>query len=84
MSEINYSKLRSLSARKLISALERDGFSFDRKTGGHRQYIHPDRRRVTITFHHPSDTFRFKILKTMVESQAKWTAEDLRRLKLVK
>lgn len=41
---INYSQLRSLTARELISALARDGFVLDR---------HPDGRRVTVSFHRP-------------------------------
>ena len=32
MSGIDYSKLRSLAARKLISALRKDGFNLDRKS----------------------------------------------------
>lgn len=46
MNGIDYSKLRSLTARKLISALRKDGFNFDRQSGSHRQYIHPDGRRA--------------------------------------
>ena len=84
MNEIDYSKLRSLTARKLISALRKDGFYLNRKSGSHRQYIHPDGRRVTVSFHRSGDTFRPKILKIMVEEQAKWTEEDLKRLKLLK
>ncbi|MGA2880369.1 MAG: type II toxin-antitoxin system HicA family toxin [Bryobacteraceae bacterium] len=33
--------LRSLTARELIAALERDGFSFVRQTGSHQRYRHP-------------------------------------------
>jgi len=84
MMEIDYSKLRSLTARKLIGALKRDGFNLDRKSGSHRQYLHSDGRRVTVSFHHSGDTFRPKILKTMIEEQAKWTEDDLKRLKLLK
>jgi len=84
MNGIDYSKLRSLTARKLISALRKDGFNLDRKSGSHRQYLHPDGRRVTVSFHHPGDTFRQKILETMIEDQAKWTEQDLKRLKLLK
>jgi len=61
---INYSHLRSLTARELISALSRDGFVLDRQAGAHQLYLHPDRRRVTV-------------------SQARWTDEDLKRLKLI-
>ena len=66
----------------MISALIRDGFAFDRGGGSHQIYRHPDGRRVTVAFHGRADTFRRKTLKSMIESQARWTAEDLERLKL--
>jgi len=49
-------------------------------TARHR---HADGRRVTLTFHHASDTFRFKTLRSMIEVQAQWQWEDLVRLQLV-
>jgi predicted RNA binding protein YcfA (HicA-like mRNA interferase family) len=81
MSSIDYSKLRGLTARKLINALQRDGFIFSRQSGSHQIYYHPDGRRVTVTFHHPSDAFPIKTLKRILEEEAGWTEEDLRRLK---
>jgi predicted RNA binding protein YcfA (HicA-like mRNA interferase family) len=84
MSSIDYSKLRGLTARKLINALQRDGFIFSRQSGSHQIYYHPDGRRVTVTFHKPSDTFPIKTLKRILEEEAGWTEEDLRRLKLLK
>lgn len=83
MTPIDYSKLRSLTAREIISALLRDGFSFDRQKGSHQHYVHSDGRRVTVTFKHPGDTFRIGTLKRMIEDQAKWTLRDLKKLKLV-
>ena len=79
---INYARLRSVTAREVISALIRDGFSFDRGAGSHHLYSHPDGRRVTVTFHSGHDTFRFKTLKSMMEHQAKWTEDELIRLGL--
>ena len=32
---VNYARLRSLTARDIISALKRDGFVFDRGYGSH-------------------------------------------------
>jgi len=81
---LDYSQLRSLTARELISALMRDGFVLDRQVGSHQHYLHPDRRRVTVSFHRPGETFEVKTLKAMLESQARWTADDLRRLKLLR
>jgi len=80
---INYSKLRSLTARRLISALTQDGFELEREKGSHRQYIHPQKGRVTVSFHHPGDTFPPKTLKSVVQD-AGWTDEDLERLGLLR
>ena len=81
---IDYSKLRSLTARAIISALSRDGFYLRSQRGSHQRYYHPDGRKVTVSFHSPSDTFPPKTLKKMFETQAKWTEQDLRRLKILK
>jgi len=79
---IDYGQLRNLTAREIISAPVRDGFSFDRGDGSHQIYYHPDRRRVTVVFHGSGSTFTRKTLKSMIE-QAGWTEEDLKRLKLI-
>ena len=79
---IDYGRLRSLTARVLASALIRDGFVLDRQSGAHQHYRHPDSRRVTVSFHRPGDTFPPKTLKRMIEEQACWTEDDLRRLDL--
>jgi predicted RNA binding protein YcfA (HicA-like mRNA interferase family) len=80
---IDYSQLRRLTAREIISALIRDGFFLRARAGSHQRYRHPDGRRVTVSFHHPRDTFPFKTLKRMIEDQARWTEDDLRRLGLL-
>ena len=80
---IDYRGLRAVSARDLIAALGRDGFHFVRQVGSHRRYQHPDGRRVTVAPHGSGDTFKRKTLQSIIESQAQWTAEDLRRLKLI-
>lgn len=80
---INYGLLRNLSAREFISALIRDGFSYDRGDGSHQIYYHPDRRRVTVIFHGGNSTFTRKTLKSMI-GQTCWTEEDLKRLKLIR
>jgi len=78
---IDYSKLRNLTAREIINALSRDGFYLRSQRGSHQRYHHPDGRRVTVSFHRPSDTFTPKTLKSMIERQAKWNEEDLKRVK---
>jgi predicted RNA binding protein YcfA (HicA-like mRNA interferase family) len=79
---VDYRGLRSLTTRELIAALERDGFSFVRQRGSHRRYRHTDGRRVTVAPHGKGDTFTIKTLKSIIETQARWTDEDLKRLKL--
>ena len=81
---IDYRGLRSLTARELIAALTRDGFYFVRQTGSHQRYRHQDGRRVTVAPHGGGDTFTIKTLQSMIESQARWTEEDLKRLKLIR
>lgn len=81
---VDYQPLRGITARELVAALLRDGFLLDRQTGSHRHYLHPDdRRRVTVSFHASGQTFPIKTLKTMIEAQARWGDDDLRRLKLI-
>jgi predicted RNA binding protein YcfA (HicA-like mRNA interferase family) len=83
MSEIDFSRLRSLTAREIIRALRRDGFEMERQSGSHQQYYHEDGRRVTVSFHRPGDTFSIRLLRIMIEVQARWTETDLRRLDLL-
>jgi predicted RNA binding protein YcfA (HicA-like mRNA interferase family) len=80
---IDYTALRGLTAREIVAALLTEGFALRRQRGSHRHYFHPDGRRVTVSWHHASDTFRPKLLKLMIEGQAKWTEADLHRLRLL-
>ena len=66
---IDWSRLRSVTAREIIDALLRDGFSLRHQDGAHRRYRHPDGRRVTVSFHRPGDTFRPKMLRSIVEDR---------------
>jgi predicted RNA binding protein YcfA (HicA-like mRNA interferase family) len=81
---IDYSKLRNITARELISGLTHDGFTHTRTNGSHRRYRHSDGRRVTVSCHALSDTFPPKTLRSIIEGQARWTEEDVRRLGLTK
>lgn len=83
MSEIDYNKLRSLPARDLCRALVLDGFVFTRQRGSHHRYAHPDGRRVTVPFTRTGDTFAFKTLRSILETQARWSRADLIRLELL-
>jgi len=73
---------RNLTARKLITALNKDGFSLSRSRGSHRIYRHPDGRRVVVSYHRSSDTFPIGTLRQMI-GDIGWTEDDLRRLELI-
>jgi predicted RNA binding protein YcfA (HicA-like mRNA interferase family) len=49
-------ELQTLQVRKLIRALERDGFECRKSRGSQRVYRHPDGRRVVIHYHRGGDT----------------------------
>lgn len=77
---IDYSRLRSLRARRLIRAVKKDGFYKERSKGALRLFKHPDGWRVTIHLHNMDQTFAVGTLKAIIEKQALWTEEDLERL----
>ena len=83
MSDVEPRRLRNLTARDIIGALVRDGFELYNQKGSHQRFRHSDGRRVTVTFHHPSDTIAPKTLRSMLHPKARWGAEDLRRLGLL-
>jgi predicted RNA binding protein YcfA (HicA-like mRNA interferase family) len=69
-------------------ALFRDGFFLRTpRKGRHQRFQHLDGRRATVSFHKLSDTFPPKnlktIIETIIESQAHWTEDDLKRLDLL-
>lgn len=59
---INYRKLRGLSAREIISALIRDGFVFDRQSGAHQHYRHPETVHMPLnmvaSWRHPNREYK--------------------------
>jgi predicted RNA binding protein YcfA (HicA-like mRNA interferase family) len=80
---IDYSRLRSLTARELVRALLTDGFFLRSQRGSHRRYYHSDGRRVTVPFHASGGTFVPNTLRSIIEQRAHWTEDDLKRLKLL-
>jgi predicted RNA binding protein YcfA (HicA-like mRNA interferase family) len=84
MSAIDWADLRSLTSNQNVAALLRDGFALWRQSGSHRRLVHSDGRRVTVSSHHPGQTFPPKTLRSMLEEQARRTTADLRRLKLLR
>ena len=82
---IDFSKVRALTADEIIRALLADGFLLRKGSGGsHRRYQHQDGRRVTVAYHGSNTTFVPKTLRSMIEEQAGWTEDDLKRLKLIR
>jgi predicted RNA binding protein YcfA (HicA-like mRNA interferase family) len=75
--------LRSLTAREVVRALLADGFTLKAQRGSHRRYKHKDGRRVTVPYHSSGETFVPKTLQSMLEEQAQWKEEALRRLGLI-
>lgn len=75
-------ELRNVPVRKLIRALERDGFVYRRLKGSQRVYRHPDGRRVVIHYHHGGDTLPIGTLQQVL-AVTNWNQEALRRLGLI-
>ena len=84
MSDIEWRRLRNITACEMIGALIRDGFVLYNQRGSHQRYRHADGRRVTLTFHRAGDTFPIGTLRSMIELQAQWREGDLRRLSLIR
>lgn len=80
---LDYSKLRSTTAREIVRALLADGFILKSQSGSHRRYQHGDGRRVTVPYHTSGGTFVPKTLRSIIEEQARWEEADLRRLRLL-
>ncbi len=83
MMAIDYKRLQNVTFREIISALTRDNFALDRQSHSHELYQDPRGRRVTISAHSPWEIIPKKILKWIIEDQARWTEEDLKRLQLL-
>jgi predicted RNA binding protein YcfA (HicA-like mRNA interferase family) len=81
---IDYSRLRSLTARRLIRALKGDGFREYRRKSATRFFAHPDGRTTTIHLHKMNQTFAIGTLKSIIEQQVQWVEDDLKRLGLLK
>ncbi len=81
---IDYTRLRGLTLRKLIAALTRDGFLLIKQKSATRLFRHPDGRKVTLHFHSHGQTLKIGTLQEIIENEACWTEQDLKRLKLLK
>jgi predicted RNA binding protein YcfA (HicA-like mRNA interferase family) len=74
--------IKNITAGQFKRALEQEGFSCKKRGKRTSIYRHPDGRRVKLDFHHSGDTFPPKTLKRML-TDARWTTDDLKRLKLI-
>jgi predicted RNA binding protein YcfA (HicA-like mRNA interferase family) len=74
--------LRNASTRRIVLALERDGFEFTERQGSQRIYRHADGRRVVVHYHRANDTMPPYVLRNLLIG-TRWTEEDLRRLRLL-
>jgi predicted RNA binding protein YcfA (HicA-like mRNA interferase family) len=76
-------QLKNLTAKDIISALKRDGWSRDIGIGAIQVYKKAS-RRVSIHYH-PNKTYRNpKLLDVLLGTHIGWTVDDLVRLKLVR
>lgn len=75
-------RLRNASVRELVSALERDGFSYRRSRGSSRVYRHSDGRRTVVHFHRANDTLPLGTIRSILTG-TNWTEDDLARLGLI-
>jgi len=79
-------RLKNVTVRSFIRALEKDGFVLKRKSGkgSHRAYIHPvSGVRVRVPYHHSGEPLRPGTLHRLVKAVG-WTDEDLIRLGLMR
>ena len=75
-------ELKNTPVRKLLRALEKDGFQYKKRKGSQRVYRHSDGRRIVIHYHHSKDTLPPGTLKSFIDG-TKWSVNDLKRLKLI-
>ena len=75
--------LRNVPVRRIIRALEHEGFRFVERQGSQRVYQHQDGRRVVIHYHRANDTLPSHVIRNFLRG-TRWTEEDLRRLGLIR
>jgi len=68
-------RLPTLTARQLISVLQRRGFVRVRQSGSHAVFRHPDGRRTTVPIHSDRDLGRGLLRQIMRDADL--TVEDL-------
>ena len=76
------SLLRNVPVRRIIQALEHEGFQFTERKGSQRVYRHPERGRVVIHYHTGNRSLTPTEIRNLLTG-TRWTEEDLRRLGLL-
>ena len=80
---VSVHKLRNVPTGEIIGALFPDGFTESRRSkSSSRAFTHQDGRNVFIHYHRSNDTIPRETLGNIILS-ARWTEEDVKRLKLV-
>ena len=74
-------KLRSITTRRLVAALETDGFRKTHQTGSHAMYRRGN-RKVMVAIHSSGGIVPVGTLSRII-ADAGWIEEDLRRLGLL-
>lgn len=72
-------KLPRLTAREVVSILERRGFSLSRQSGSHQIYKNVAGKRATVPFH-ATKVLHPKVLKSIMRD-ADLTLEQLEKLR---
>ena len=80
------SQLKNVTAREIINALKKDGWTEQntrQATRSFRKFENGERRYITIHYH-SGKTYRVGFLEKLLIGRAKWSEDDLKRLKLVR
>lgn len=76
-----WDQLKNITPKKVISSLDRDGWTRDVTRGATLAYYKKGRR--VVIHYHPKKTYGVKLLKGLLDDIG-WSEKDLRRLKLIR
>ncbi len=77
-----WAQLKNITADKLISAIEKDGWNPHLTISSSRKVYTKDDKLVSIHYH-PHKSYGPDMLKSLIRDLG-WTEKDLKRLKLIK
>ena len=80
-------QLKSITAKEIVKALKRDGWTEEERRGATRGFAKQatngtGRRRRIVIHYHPKKTYGTKLLQGLLDETG-WSVDDLVRLKLV-